>query len=101
VLSLRTVCFAVLSCAIPALVACVEVPTVDRQVQLETLEFHTSCLSPARPAYSKAHTDCVLARYEERHHELDRLRERVMPPPPPPPTFTIFPDIGPDPNFLI
>jgi hypothetical protein len=102
VLSLRTACFAALFCSIPALVSCIGLPvTVDRQVQLETLEYHTSCLSVGRPAYSKAHTDCVLAHFDERQHELDRLRERVIPPPPPPRTFTVFPDLGPDPNFLI
>jgi len=103
-LSLRTACFAALFCAIPALVSCIGLPPpVDRQVELETLEFRTACLSWARPAYSKEHTDCVLAHYDERHKELDRLRERVAPPPPPAPAraFTIFPDVGPDPNFLI
>jgi hypothetical protein len=75
--------------------------SVDRQVQLETLEFHTRCLSVSSPAYSKAHADCVLAHYDERQQELDRLRARVAPPPPPPPTFNVFPDIGPDPNYLI
>src|SRR5215467_2291418 len=105
VLPLRTACLAALSCAIPVFSGCIEMPVpVDRQVQAETLEFHTGCLSPTQPAYSKAHADCVLARYEERKHELERLRERVMPPPPPPPPsagWPVTPELGPGPNFLI
>jgi hypothetical protein len=58
-------------------------PSADRQLQLATLEFHSGCLYPTRPAYSKAHSDCVLALYEERQHELARIRDKVMPAPPP------------------
>jgi hypothetical protein len=102
VLSLRTACFAALSLAIPTLVSCIDMPPpVDRQVEYLTLEFRTSCLSIVSPANSRAHTDCMLARFDERQHELERLRERVVPPPPPPPEFNIFPATGPDPNFLI
>jgi hypothetical protein len=66
-----------------SLAGCIEMPSADRQLQLATLEFHSGCLYVTRPAYSKAHSDCVLALYEERQQEIGRLREKVMPPPPP------------------
>ena len=76
--SIRVVAFAALTCAIPALISCAhEIESVDRQVELQLAEYHTSCLSAARPAYSPAHTDCVLSRYEERQRELARLRDTL------------------------
>jgi hypothetical protein len=102
---LRTACLAALFCVIPAFSGCIDMPVpVDRQVQVQTLEFHTRCLSSASPAYSKAHSDCVLAHYEERQQELERLRDRVMPPPPPLPPSAgspVTPEPGPGSNFLI
>jgi len=46
----------------PGLSCAHEIESTDRQVERELAEFHASCLSPARPAYSPAHTDCVLSR---------------------------------------
>jgi hypothetical protein len=103
-ISNRLVNLVAMSCAIPALVSCIGLPVpVDRQVEMETLEFRTGCLSVTRPAYSREHTDCVMARFDDRQHELERLRERVAPPPPPPPSTSppVSPDLGPPPNFLI
>jgi len=78
----RLVTLAALTCTIPALISCAhEIESVDGQVERELAEFHTSCLSPARPAYSRAHTDCVLSRYQERQRELERLRNAVAPAP--------------------
>jgi len=77
-ISTRIVTFAALTCMILGLVSCAhEIESVDRQVERELAEFHASCLSPARPAYSPAHTDCVLSRYEERQRELARLRNTL------------------------
>ncbi len=76
--SARLFTLAALTCVIPALISCAhEIESVDRQVERELAEFHASCLSPARPAYSPAHTDCVLSRYEERQRELARLRNTL------------------------
>ena len=76
--STRIVTLAALTSVIPALISCAhESESVDRQVERELAEFHANCLSPARPAYSPAHTDCVLSRYEERQRELARLRNTV------------------------
>jgi len=59
----RITTLAALICVTPALISCVhETESTDRQVERELAEFHASCLSPARPAYSPAHTDCVLSR---------------------------------------
>ncbi len=82
--STRIITLAALSCAISALVACAH-QDVDQQVEQQLAELRTSCLSRARPAYSPEHTDCVLARYEERQRQLERLRNTVAPPPPPSP----------------
>jgi len=77
-ISTRIVTFAALTCMILGLVSCAhEIESVDRQVERELAEFHAGCLSPARPAYSPAHTDCVLSRYEERQRELARLRNTL------------------------
>src|SRR5712691_11202204 len=74
----RFITLAALICMTPALISCAhEIESVDRQVERELAEFHASCLSPARPAYSPAHTDCVLSRYEERQRELARLRNTL------------------------
>ena len=97
-LPLRTVVFAGLS-SLLALAGCVEMPSADRQLQLATLEFHSGCLYVTRPAYSKAHSDCVLALYEERQQEYARVRDKVMPPPPPEawvaPATSFSPEPGP------
>ncbi len=76
----RVVTFAALTCLIPGLISCAyQSESVDRQVELLLAEHHTSCLSPARPAYSAAHTDCVLSRYQERQRQLERLRNALTP----------------------
>ena len=78
----RLITLATLTCMTPAMISCVhEIESVDRQVERELAEFHASCLSPARPAYSPQHTDCVLTRYQERQRELERLRNAVAPAP--------------------
>jgi hypothetical protein len=86
-----------------ALAACASHP-VDRQVEFELADFHTGCLSAARPAYSQGHIDCVLERYAARQRQLERLRTEVFPPPPPEPGLPpVEPglQLGPDPNFMI
>jgi len=78
--STRIATFAALICTIPGLVSCAtQSESVDRQVELQLAEHHTSCLSTARPAYSAAHTDCVLSRYQERQRQLERLRNALAP----------------------
>ena len=78
--SIRMVAFAALTCVILALISCAhEIESVDRQVELQLAEYHTSCLSAARPAYSPQHTDCVLSRYQERQRQLERLRSALAP----------------------
>ena len=80
--STRIITFAALTCMIPGLISCAnQYVDADRQVERELAEFHASCLSPARPAYSPAHTDCVLTRHQERQRELERLRNAVAPAP--------------------
>ena len=53
----RLVTFAALTCTIPALISCAhQSESVDRQVELQLAEHHTSCLSPARPGlFAGAH----------------------------------------------
>jgi hypothetical protein len=81
-ISTRIVTLAALTCVIPGLVSCAhQGADVDRQVEQQLAEYHTSCLSAARPAYSQEHTDCVLARHQERQRELERLRNAVAPAP--------------------
>ena len=81
-ISTRIVTLAALTCMTSALISCGhEIESVDSKVERELAEFHASCLSPARPAYSPAHTDCVLTRYQERQRELERLRNAVAPAP--------------------
>src|SRR5712692_8015965 len=78
--STRTVAFAALTCVIPGLVSCAHQDVdVDRQVEQQLAEYHTSCLSAARPAYSPQHTDCVLSRYQQRQRQLERLRSALAP----------------------
>jgi hypothetical protein len=85
-ISTRIVIFAVLACVLPVLASCVtQTESVDRQIERELAEFHASCLSPTRPAYSVEHTDCVLTRYQARQRQIERLRNAVAPPPPPAP----------------
>ena len=81
--SIRMVGFAALACALPGMVGCViaePAPSVEQKLA----EHHSSCLAPGRPAYSSAHVDCVIARYQERQRALDHLRSAVLPPPPAP-----------------
>jgi hypothetical protein len=78
----RIVTLAGLTCAIPVLISCAhQTESVDRQIEQQLAEHHVSCLSAARPAYSPEHTDCVLARHQERQRELERLRNAVAPAP--------------------
>ncbi len=96
----RLVTLAALTCTIPALISCAhEIESVDGQVERELAEFHTSCLSPAHPAYSPQHTDCVLSRYQERQRELERLRNALAPAPAAAPEATpqAAPGLGPNP----
>jgi hypothetical protein len=81
-ISIRIVAYAAMACALPGLMSCALQETgPDAEQQLS--EHHLSCLSAARPAYSPAHVECVLARYQERQIALERLRVAVLPPPPP------------------
>ena len=87
------------------LISCAhEIESVDGQVERELAEFHTSCLSPARPTYSRAHTDCVLSRYQERQRELERLRNAVAPVPKAAaeaPQAAPAPELGPQPDWMM
>ncbi|HLQ01070.1 MAG TPA: hypothetical protein VK143_02095 [Burkholderiales bacterium] len=75
---------------------------MDRQVELQLAEHPTSCLSPARPAYSREHTDCVLSRYQERQRELERLRNAVAPVPKAAAEAPqAAPGLGPQPDWMI
>jgi hypothetical protein len=79
-ISIRIVGFAAVACAVPGLISCaLQEPGPDAEQQLS--EHHLSCLSAARPAYSAAHVECVVARYQERQIALERLRGAVVPPP--------------------
>ena len=82
-ISNRVVRLAAAACAVAGLVACaaVQEPVPDMGQQLS--EYQLNCLSAQRPAYSPAHVDCVVARYQERQVALERLRLAVAPPPPP------------------
>jgi len=92
--STRIVVFAALTCLIPGLISCanLEGMDVDRQVEQQLAEHRISCLAAGRPAYSSEHTDCVLARYQERQRQLDRLRNAVAPAPQPEPVSATAPD---------
>ncbi len=102
--SIRIVAFAALTCVIPALISCAhQSESADRQVELLLAEHHTSCLSPARPAYSPEHTDCVLARYQARQRQIERLRNALAPAPNAAPEATpqAAPGLGPQPDWMI
>jgi len=101
--SARIVTLAALACAVPALVSCaLQGESVDRRIELQLDEYRAGCLSAARPAYSTEHTDCVLARYQERQRQLERMRTAVVPAPEAaPPTPAAAPDWGPRPDFMI
>src|SRR5262252_9500861 len=62
------------------LAACSSEPTQEEAEQ-KFAEFHNPCLAPGRPAYSPAHTDCVIASYWERQQQLERLRYAAITPP--------------------
>jgi len=81
-ISIRLLTLVEVTCVIPALISCAQIESVDRQVEQELAEHHTSCLSTERPAYSPQHTDCVLSRRQERQRQLERMRNVVAPPPP-------------------
>ena len=76
---IRAVRFAAAACAVQGLIACaaVQEPGPD-MTQLS--EHQLSCLSAQRPAFSPAHTECVVARYQERQVAMERLRLAVAPP---------------------
>jgi len=65
---------------------------VDQQVEQQLAEHRISCLGAGRPAYSSEHTDCVLARYQERQRQQERLRNAVAPAPQPEPVSATVPD---------
>lgn len=81
-ISIRIVAFAALALSAPGMVSCAELePVPDAEQQLA--EHKSACLSAGRPAYSPAHVECVVARYQERQVALERLRSAVFPPSPP------------------
>ncbi len=62
----------------PGLVACAH-GDADQRVGRQLAMHHSSCLIQGFAVHSAAHTDCVLARYEERQQQQERLREAVLP----------------------
>jgi len=81
-ISIRIVAFAAFALSASGLVSCAELePVPDTEQQLA--EHKSACLSAGRPAYSPAHVECVVARYQDRQIALERLRSALYPPLPP------------------